>query len=87
MRYRGAYTPKCNRVIEHCQQTVKRIAARMWCSIQEAVYWYITPRDDLTTLTTPANRIYSYEQRIKGINQVSDISKNTKELYKIGDLV
>ena len=39
----------------------------MRCLIQEAVYWYnITPRDDVSPSTAPANRIYEYEVRVKG---------------------
>ncbi len=41
----------------------------MQCSIPEAVYWYnVTPKDDATSSTAPANGIYHYEQRIKGID-------------------
>ena len=57
MRYRGAYTPEGNRIAERCHCTTKRIAARMWRSIQEVEYWYnAIPRDDVTTLTVPATR-------------------------------
>ena len=88
VRYRDAYTPEGNGIVERCHRTVKRIAARMRCSIQETVYWYnVTPRDDVTTLTVQANGIYWYKQQIKEIDQVPDILKNKEEPYKIGNLI
>ena len=38
IRYRDSYTPEGNWIAEQCHCTIKRIAARMQCSIQEAVY-------------------------------------------------
>lgn len=56
--------------------TVNRIAAMMQCAIQEAVYWYnATPKDSTSSLTAPANAIYSYEIRLKGIDTVPSLKK------------
>ena len=38
LRCRRAYIPAGNGIAERCHRTVKRIAARMHCPIQEAVY-------------------------------------------------
>ena len=52
LEFRCAYAPAGNGI-------VKRIAAKIRCPIQEAVYWYnITPKDDVSPSTAPANSIY-----------------------------
>ena len=63
------YVPVRNGIAERCHRTVKRIAARMHCPIQEAVYWHnVTPRDCMSPPTVPANKIYRYEVRVKGVD-------------------
>ena len=60
--FRCAYVPAGNGIAEQCHRSVKRIATRMHCLIQEAVYWHnITPRDSVSPPTAPANKIYRYE--------------------------
>ena len=66
LQFRCVYAPAGNGIAERCHRTVKRITARMRCPIQEAVYWYnITPRDDVSPATAPANKIYRYEVGVK----------------------
>ena len=74
--------------MEWCHRIVKRIAARMQCSISEAVYWYnVTSKDDATPSTAPANGIYCYEQHIKGIDVTPTLFRVVDTLYKVGDRV
>ena len=40
MCYRYAYFLENNGIVERCHRTVKKVAARILCSIPEAVYWY-----------------------------------------------
>ena len=47
-------------IAERCHSTIKRIAAWIWCSIQEAVY-NVTPKDYVTLSRVLANGIYQYE--------------------------
>ena len=62
MRFRCAYVASGNGIAERCHRSVKRIAARKYYSIAEAVYWYnVEPKDDVDTATAPANRLYNYE--------------------------
>ncbi|KAK4319771.1 hypothetical protein Pmani_009323 [Petrolisthes manimaculis] len=76
LRYRGAYVPAGNGVVERCHRTVKVIAARKGCSVAEAVYLYnITPLDDWSSNSTPANMLYRYSVRVKG----EDMSRRNKE--------
>ena len=47
MRFRCAYVPAGNGIVERSHCTIKRIAARTRCLVMEAVYWYnVTPKDD-----------------------------------------
>ena len=60
LRFRCMYVPARNGIAERCQRTVKRIATRMHCPIQEAVYSHnVTPRDSVSPPTVPTNKIYS----------------------------
>ena len=69
MRFRCAYVPAGNGIVERSHRTIKRIAARTRCSVMEAVYWYnVTPKDDASASTAPANLIYSYTARIRGVD-------------------
>ena len=80
LRFRCAYAPTGNGIAERCHCMVKWIAARMHCPIQEAVYWYnITPRDDVSPSTVPANRIYCYEVGVKGANHASSTALTKSE--------
>ena len=64
LRFYCAYTPAENGIAERCHRTVKGIAARMRCPIQEAVYWRnVTPKDNVSSSTAPADA-----KRVKGVN-------------------
>ena len=69
LRFRCTYVPAENGIAERYHHTVKRIAARMHCPIQEAVYWHnVTPRGSVSPPTTPANKGYRYEVRVKEVD-------------------
>ena len=52
-----------------------------------AVYWYnMTPKDDASASTAPANVIYSYTARIKGVI-MSSLEDAGSSSYKVGDSV
>ena len=68
MRFRCAYVPAGNGIVERSHRTIKRIAARTRCSVMEAVYWYnVTPKDDASASTAPANIIYSCTAPIRSL--------------------
>ena len=72
LRFRCAYVPAGNGIVERCHRSVKRIAARKSCSVQEAVYWYnLAPLDDLSATLAPANQIHRYEVRVRGVDVCS----------------
>ena len=91
MRFRCAHVPSGNGITERCHRSVKRIAARKECTIQEAVYWYnVTPKDDVTPSTCPAAGIYRYEQRLPGIDPVAPPKLDQSRFantYRVGDTV
>ena len=60
----------------------------MRCPIQEAVFWYnITPRDDVSPSTAPANRIYRYEVGVKRANHATAALGPQHSSYQVGDRV
>ena len=81
IRFRCAHVPAGNRIVERSHHTIKHIATRTRCSVMEAVYWYnVTPKDDASASTTPANVIYSYPARIKGIDVITTVGCWSQQL-------
>ena len=71
--FRCAHVPSGNGITERCHRTVKTIVARTGCSVMEAAYIYnVTPKDDVHAGSTPANMMYRYEVRVRGIDRDSD---------------
>ena len=88
MRYRSAYVSEGNGIAERCHRTVKRIAVRSRCSIAEAVFWYnATPKDIETPSSAPANCIYQYEQRMKGIDPEPSPPEDRSNVFQNGEPV
>uniref|UniRef100_A0A5S6QJ61 RNA-directed DNA polymerase n=1 Tax=Trichuris muris TaxID=70415 RepID=A0A5S6QJ61_TRIMR len=88
VRFRCAYVPSGNGMVERCHRTVKVIAARKGCSIEEAVYLYnITPRDDRTSQAAPANGVYKYAVRIRRVDVSSKEGPQESSPYAAGDAV
>ena len=89
LRFRCAYKPSGNGIAERSHRSIKRIAARKRCTIQEAVYWYnVAPKDGIRSATAPANALYQYEVRVKGVDKISPLPAEFElEIYKKGDVV
>ena len=90
VRFRCAYVASGNGVAERVHRTVKVIAARKQCSIAEAVYLYnVTPKDDSGEETAPANTIYRYTMRVRGVDEPTrDPGEPTEGGgYRVGDRV
>ena len=87
VRFRSAYVASRNGIAERCHRSVKRIAARMGCPIAEAVYWYnVTPKDDVDPASAPANKLYSYEIRVRGVDRVlTNELGDVNSPYDVGD--
>lgn len=88
LRFRCAHVPSGNGIIERCHRTVKVIAARKGCTIEEAVYLYnLRPQDDCTPTTAPANMIYQYPVRIRGVDPCKEDELDANCRYQAGDEV
>ena len=87
--FRCAYSPSGNGIVERSHRTVKTIATRKNCLILEAVYWHnITPKDDVSPCTGPADALHRYHVRIKGVeNNPLPKPEVTKGMYEKGDVV
>ena len=68
LRFRCAYVASGNGIIERNHRSVKTISTRKDCTVSEAVYWYnVTPKDDVSPSTVPADALHRYHFRMKGI--------------------
>ena len=86
VRFRCAYVASGNGVAERCHRTVKVIAARKQCPINEAVYLYnVTPRNDCEEETAPANVLYGYVVRVRGGNERPPEQNSGDGVYQVGD--
>ena len=89
LRFRWAYSPSGNGIVERSHRTIKTITARKNCSILEVVYWYnVTPKDDVSLCTAPADALRRYHVRIKGVED-NPLPKPevTGGKYEKGDVV
>lgn len=87
LRFRATHMPSGNGVVERCHRTIKTIAARTRCSVEEAVYLYnVTPRDDCTADTAPANVLYRYRVRVRAVDDVVEKGEEASR-YRRGDCV
>ena len=88
IRFRCAYIPSGNEIVERCHRTIKVIAARKGCSVAEAVYLYnLTPKDDCMTSSAPANKLYKYTVGIRGLDTGKENAAEVNNLYRAGDVV
>ena len=54
--------------------------------VQEAVYWHnVTPKDSVSPPTTPANKIYRYEVRVKEVDAPITSSGPGRRYYQVGN--
>ena len=61
MRYRAAYEPGGNGVVERHHRTIKVMVARQSCTPEEAVHRYnVTPKDATDPATAPINEIFRH---------------------------
>ncbi len=85
LRFRCAYRPNCNGIVERNHRTIKRTVARAGIRPEEAVYWYnTTPRKNCDEDTVPGNLIYNYQWRARVITK--DIV-SVVENFEVGQMV
>ena len=88
LRFRAAYAPSGNGIVERNHRTIKRIAARGGISPEEATYWYnVTPRQDGSELTVPSRRLYRYSWRIPYDVNVRTEAHEDSNQFTVGEEV
>ncbi|KRY45013.1 hypothetical protein T03_3940 [Trichinella britovi] len=88
VRYPCAYAPSGNGIAERCHRSVKVIAARKNCTVEEAVYLYnVTPRDGRNPWTAPANVVHAYAVRVRGVDQATEEPEEMNGRFAVGDSV
>ena len=65
LRFRAAYAPSGNGIVERNHRTIKRIAARGKITPEEATFWYnVTPRKDQDVHSVPSSVVHTYPWRL-----------------------
>jgi len=65
LRFRAAYAPSGNRIVEKNHRTIKKIAERGGIFPEEATFWYnVTPRKDADEGLVPSNVLFRYPWRV-----------------------
>lgn len=63
-RYRAAYVPSGNGIVERHHSTIKRMAERCRTSPQSALFWYnLAPKHGGDRRSAPSSGVHSYEWR------------------------
>ena len=85
LRFRCAHVPSGNGIVERCHRTIKVIAARKGCSVAKAVYLYnLRPNDDHESSSAPANMVYQYPVRVRGVDPCEESKLEADGLYQPG---
>ena len=95
VRFRAAYAPSGNGIVERNHRTIKVIVARKQCSVDEAVHLYnVSPRDGETMAEAPACAVYKYRvrDRVSGLgghsaDRAAQRDRDRGRGYVIGDPV
>ena len=65
LRFRAAYAPGGNGIVERNHRTIKRIAERGGITPEEATFWYnVTPRKGTEESSVPSNLFFQYHWRV-----------------------
>ena len=88
LRFRAAYAPSGNGIVERNHRTIKRIAARGRISPEVATFWYnVTPRKGVEDASVPCRKMFKYTWRTPyDVNQKVDAERKS-ENFSVGDEV
>ena len=88
LRFRAAYAPSGNGIVERNHRTIKRVVARGGITPEEAVFWYnATPRQDIDHDSVPAARLFKYTWRLPYKPAVQPGDTCTPCRFHVGDEV
>jgi len=88
LRFRAAYAPSGNGIVERNHRTIKRIAARGEITPEVATFWYnVTPRQDGKEQSVPSRRLYRYSWRVPYDVHVQTELHDVSDHFMVGDEV
>ena len=88
LRFRAAYAPSGNGIVERNHRTIKRIAARGKISPEEAVFWYnVTPRKEMDKESVPSSVLFKYEWRVPYDVNAREVKDGESSAFAVGDEV
>lgn len=88
LRFRAAYAPGGNGIVERNHRTIKRIAARGNMSPETATFWYnVTPRKESEAGTVPSSILFKYVWRVPFDVNVQEARNDVSCGFVIGDEV
>ena len=88
LRYRAAYVPSGNGIVERNHRTIKRIVARGDITPEEAAFWYnVTPRKDSEPGSVPSTMLFKYPWRVPYDVNLVRIDDCLDSKFAVGDEV
>ncbi|KAG1712192.1 hypothetical protein GQR58_002379 [Nymphon striatum] len=88
LRFRAAYAPSGNGIVERNHRTIKRIAERGGISPEEATFWYnVTPRKDTDAGSVPSKGLYRYTWRVPFDVNFVQVESCDDSPFAVGDEV
>lgn len=88
LRFRAAYAPGGNGIVERNHRTIKRIAERGAITPEEATFWYnVTPRKEAEAASVPSNRVFKYEWRVPFDVNTKHDDPAEQGAFEVGDEV
>ena len=62
LRFRAAYAPGGNGIVERNHRTMKKVAERRRLTLEEVTFWYnVTPWKDAKEDSVPLNALFKYQ--------------------------
>ena len=87
MRFWCAHVPVRNGIMKHSHRSIKTITARKNFPGLEAVYWYVTSKNSLSSSALPADVLHRYHIRVRNIDATPPPELQiTGGRYKKGDM-
>ena len=87
LRFRCAYRPSGNGIVERMHRTIKRMAARSGADILDMVLWWnMSPQNYPISQDSPFNLTYTYEGRNPNM-EIPNVDRERSSPYVIGERV
>ena len=81
LKFRAAYCPSGNGIIERNHRTVKRVAKRSNISISRVIYWYnVSINKEGASLMS---KLHTYAERVKGLDEKAELSMNVPKTHEL----